>query len=49
VLVLGSLFVLHGVALVLLLEPSGRLVSAGLARTALARRLVDVGRSSRWG
>src|SRR4029453_18294939 len=43
VLILGSLFVLHGVALVLLIEPSGRLVSA-VARGARWRaRLVDVG------
>jgi hypothetical protein len=43
VLVLGSLFVLHGVALVLLIEPSGRLVSA-VARGARWRaRLVDIG------
>ncbi len=43
VLVLSSLFVLHGVALVLLIEPSGRLVSA-VARGARWRaRLVDVG------
>src|SRR4029077_9302690 len=42
VLVLSSLFVLHGVALVLLVEPSGRLVSA-VARGAPWRdRLVDV-------
>jgi hypothetical protein len=43
VLVLGSLFVLHGVALVMLVEPSGRLVS-GVARGARWRAgLVDVG------
>jgi hypothetical protein len=43
VLVLGSLFVLHGVALVLLVEPSGHLVSV-VARGGRRRaRLVVVG------
>jgi hypothetical protein len=43
VLVLGSLFVLHGVALVLLIEPSGRLVSAVARGQRWRARLVDVG------
>ena len=44
VLVLGSLFVLHGVALVLLVEPSRTSRVGGRARTrAGAPRLVDVG------
>jgi lysylphosphatidylglycerol synthetase-like protein (DUF2156 family) len=43
VLVLGSLFVLHGVALVLLIEPSGRLVSAAARGARWRARLVDVG------
>jgi hypothetical protein len=43
VLVLSSLFVLHGVALVMLIEPSGRLVSA-VARGARWRaQMVDIG------
>jgi hypothetical protein len=43
VLVLGSLFVLHGMALVLLVDPSGRLVSA-VARGARWRAgLVAIG------
>ena len=37
VLMLGSLFVLHGVALVLLIEPIGASRVGGRARTALAR------------
>lgn len=43
VLVLGSLFVLHGVALVLLVEPSGRLVSAVSSGPRWRAGLVDVG------
>ena len=43
VLVLGSLFVLHGVALVLLIEPSGRLVSAVARGPRWRARLVDAG------
>jgi hypothetical protein len=43
VLVLGSLFVLHGVTLVLLIEPSGRLVSAVARGAPWRARLVDVG------
>src|SRR4029077_20939510 len=43
VLVLGSLFVLHRVALVLLVEPSGRLVSAVARGPRWRAGLVDVG------
>ncbi len=43
VLVLGSLFVLHGVALVMLVEPSGRLVSAVARGGRWRARLVAVG------
>ena len=43
VLVLGSLFVLHGVALVMLVEPSGRLVAAVARGGRWRGRLVDVG------
>ena len=43
VLMLGSLFVLHGVALVLLIEPSGRLVSAVARGPRWRARLVDAG------
>ena len=43
VLVLSSLFVLHGVALVLLIEPSGRLVSAVARGAPWRARLVDAG------
>jgi hypothetical protein len=43
VIVLGSLFVLHGVALVLLIEPSGRLVSAVARGPRWRAGLVDVG------
>ena len=43
VLVLGSLFVLHGVALVMLVEPSGRLVSVVARGGRWRARLVAVG------
>jgi lysylphosphatidylglycerol synthetase-like protein (DUF2156 family) len=43
VVVLGSLFVLHGVALVMLVEPSGRLVSAVARGDRWRARLVAVG------
>jgi lysylphosphatidylglycerol synthetase-like protein (DUF2156 family) len=43
VLVLSSLFVLHGVALVLLIEPSGRFVAAVAGGARWRARLVDVG------
>jgi len=43
VIVLGSLFVLHGVALVLLIEPSGRFVAAVAGGARWRARLVDVG------
>lgn len=43
VLVLGSLFILHGMALVMLVAPSGRLVSAFARGGRWRARLVDVG------
>ena len=43
VLVLGSLFVVHGVALVMLVEPSGRLVSAVARGDRWRARLVAAG------
>jgi hypothetical protein len=43
VLVLGSLFVLHGVALVMLVEPSGRLVSSVARGDRWRARSVAVG------
>jgi hypothetical protein len=43
VLALGSLFVLHGVALVMLVAPSGRLVSAVARGDPWRARLVGVG------
>ena len=43
VLVLGSLFALHGVALVMLVEPCGRLVAAVVRGGRWRARLVDVG------
>ncbi len=42
VLLLGSLFVLHGVVLVLLVEPCGRLVSAAARGGPWRARLVDI-------
>jgi hypothetical protein len=43
VLLLGSLFVIHGVALVMLVEPCGRLVSTVASGDRWRARLVDAG------